>query len=79
MECFKWGLVGQPSRNMEDFAAEGDLNIVIKITSFQPLNSQVILDLIKYLRLTITDLNYIMTDICVGKGRCEYTHNQVTA
>ena len=26
MECFKWGLVGHPSRNMEDFVAKDDLN-----------------------------------------------------
>ena len=24
MECFKWGLMGHPSRNMEDRGAEGD-------------------------------------------------------
>ena len=26
VECFKWGLMGHPSRNMEDFVAESDLN-----------------------------------------------------
>ena len=26
VECFKWGLMGYPSRNMEDFVAESDLN-----------------------------------------------------
>jgi hypothetical protein len=26
VECFKWGLMGHPGRNMEDFVAEGDLN-----------------------------------------------------
>ena len=26
MECFKWGLMGHPSRNMEDFVTESDLN-----------------------------------------------------
>ena len=26
MECFKWGLVGHPSRNIKDFIVEGDLN-----------------------------------------------------
>ena len=26
MECFKWGLMGYPSRNMEDFVTESDLN-----------------------------------------------------
>ena len=26
MECFKWGLMGYSSRNMEDFVAESDLN-----------------------------------------------------
>jgi hypothetical protein len=26
MECFKWGLIYYPSRNMEDFVAVGDLN-----------------------------------------------------
>ena len=26
MEYFKWGLMGQPSRNMEDFVTESDLN-----------------------------------------------------
>jgi hypothetical protein len=26
VKCFKWGLVGHHSRNMEDFVAEGDLN-----------------------------------------------------
>jgi hypothetical protein len=25
MECFKWGLTGHPSRNMEEFIAESDL------------------------------------------------------
>jgi hypothetical protein len=25
-ECFKWGLVGHPSRDMEGFVAEGDLS-----------------------------------------------------
>ena len=28
MECFKWGLMGHPSRNMEDFVAGSDLNCV---------------------------------------------------
>ena len=28
MECFKWGLMGHPSRNMEDFVTESDLNCV---------------------------------------------------
>ena len=28
VECFKWGLMGHPSRNMEDGGAEGDLNCV---------------------------------------------------
>jgi hypothetical protein len=26
VECFKWGLMGYPSRNMEDFVAESNLN-----------------------------------------------------
>jgi hypothetical protein len=26
VECFKWGLVGHPSRNMEEFVTESDLN-----------------------------------------------------
>ena len=26
VECFKWGLIGHPSRDMEDIASEGDLN-----------------------------------------------------
>ena len=26
VECFKWGLVGYPSRNMEYFVTENDLN-----------------------------------------------------
>jgi hypothetical protein len=26
MECFKWGSVSHPSRNMEDFVAVSDLN-----------------------------------------------------
>ena len=26
MECFKWGLMGHPSRTMEDFVTESDLN-----------------------------------------------------
>ena len=26
VECFKWSLMDQPSRNMEDIDAEGDLN-----------------------------------------------------
>jgi hypothetical protein len=25
MECFKWGLISSPSRNMEDFVAVSDL------------------------------------------------------
>jgi hypothetical protein len=28
MECFKWGLMGHPSRNMEDFVAGSDLNCI---------------------------------------------------
>jgi hypothetical protein len=28
VECFKWGLISIPSRNMEDGSAEGDLNCV---------------------------------------------------
>ena len=28
MECFKWGLMGHPSRNMEDLAAGSNLNCV---------------------------------------------------
>ena len=28
MECFKWGLMGHPSRNMEDFVAGNNLNCV---------------------------------------------------
>ena len=28
MECFKWGLMGHPSRNMEDFVAGYNLNCV---------------------------------------------------
>jgi hypothetical protein len=28
MECFKWGLMGHPSRNMEDGGFENDLNCV---------------------------------------------------
>jgi hypothetical protein len=28
VECFQWGLLGYPSRNMEDFATESDLNCV---------------------------------------------------
>ena len=26
VECFKWGLMGHPGRNMESFVAESDLN-----------------------------------------------------
>ena len=26
MQCFKWGLMDHPSRNMEDTGVEGDLN-----------------------------------------------------
>ena len=26
VECFKWGLIGCPSRTMQDFVAESDLN-----------------------------------------------------
>jgi hypothetical protein len=26
MECFKWGLMDPPSRSMEDFVSESDLN-----------------------------------------------------
>ena len=26
MECFKWGLMGHPSRNMENIGVEGDMN-----------------------------------------------------
>ena len=25
MECFKWGLLGHPNRNMDDFVAESNL------------------------------------------------------
>ena len=28
MECFKWGLMGHPSGNMEDFVAGSNLNCV---------------------------------------------------
>ena len=28
MECFKWSLIGYPSRNIKDFIAESDLNCV---------------------------------------------------
>ena len=28
VECFKWGLMGHPSRNMEDFVAGSGLNCV---------------------------------------------------
>lgn len=28
MECFKWGLMGYPCRNMEDSVTESDLNCV---------------------------------------------------
>ena len=28
VECFKWGLMGHPSRIMEDFVAGSDLNCV---------------------------------------------------
>jgi hypothetical protein len=28
VECFKWGLMGQSSRNMEDFVAGSNLNCV---------------------------------------------------
>jgi hypothetical protein len=28
VECFKWGLMGYPGRNMEDFVTESDLNCV---------------------------------------------------
>jgi hypothetical protein len=28
VECFKWGLMGHPSRNMEDFVAGSNLNCV---------------------------------------------------
>jgi hypothetical protein len=28
MECFKWDLMGWPSRNMEDVGAKGHLNYV---------------------------------------------------
>ena len=27
VEFFKWGLMGYPSRNMEDFVTESDLNL----------------------------------------------------
>jgi hypothetical protein len=26
LECFKWGLMGHPSRNKEDFVAKSNLN-----------------------------------------------------
>ena len=26
VECFKWGIMGHPSRNVEDFVTEYDLN-----------------------------------------------------
>ena len=26
VECYKWGLIGHPNRNMEDIGVEGDLN-----------------------------------------------------
>jgi hypothetical protein len=26
LECFKWGLIGQPTRNTEDSGAKGHLN-----------------------------------------------------
>jgi hypothetical protein len=29
VECFKWGLMGHPSRNMEDFVTVSDLNYVV--------------------------------------------------
>ena len=35
VECFKWGLMGHPSKNMEDFVVEGDLNygnLVIEVS-----------------------------------------------
>jgi hypothetical protein len=28
VECFKWGLIGHPRRNMEDFVAGSNLNCV---------------------------------------------------
>jgi hypothetical protein len=28
LECFKWGLIGHPSRNMEDFVAGSNLNCI---------------------------------------------------
>jgi hypothetical protein len=28
VECFKWSLMGHPSRNMEDFVAGSDLNYI---------------------------------------------------
>ena len=32
MECFKWGLIGHPSRDMEDSSDEGDFNYVGLLT-----------------------------------------------
>jgi hypothetical protein len=29
MKCFKWGLLSYPSRNMEDFVAESNLNCAV--------------------------------------------------
>ena len=45
MECFTWDFMGNPSRNMEDIGAEGDLNCadlaqVEKDCSIWPRNSE---------------------------------------
>jgi hypothetical protein len=31
VECFRWSLMGHPSRNVENIGAEGDLNSGIKM------------------------------------------------
>jgi hypothetical protein len=35
VECFKWGLMGHPRKNMEDSGAEGDLNCGVWFKRFQ--------------------------------------------
>jgi hypothetical protein len=29
MECFNWGLISHPSRNIKDFVVESDLNCTV--------------------------------------------------
>jgi hypothetical protein len=35
VECFQWGLMDHPSRNMEDSVAEGELNCGVQFKSIQ--------------------------------------------